>query len=219
MLTGADAWLGEPTFAEEPAALEHLARRYLGAFGPATVRDMAAWSRLTIATLRPGLAALDARDELRRYADEGGLELFDLAAAPRPPADIDAPVRFLPMWDSLLLAFADRTRVIGDDHRRVVVGRNGDTLPTFLVNGRVAGLWWAEAEGSSSRIVTEPFVRLSREVLRDVEREGERLAAFVGPIEPDVYRRYRTSRARASVPAIPRRVSSAARPSRSSTPT
>jgi winged helix DNA-binding protein len=219
VLTAARAWLGDPPFAEEPAALEQLARRYLGAFGPATAKDMAAWSGLPIATLRPALAAIDAGGELVRYADERGLELLDLAGIPQPPADIDAPVRFLPMWDSLLLAYADRTRVIGDTHRRVVVSRNGDTLPTFLVNGRVAGLWWAEADGPSSRIVVEPFVTFSRLVRREVEREGERLAEFVGPIEPDVYRRYRTSRARASVPAIPRRVSSAARPSRSSTPT
>jgi hypothetical protein len=218
VLTGASAWLGDVTFADEPAALEHLARRYLGAFGPATAADMAAWSGLAIARLRRALATLEAAGELRRFEDERGLELLDLDGAPQPGAEVDAPVRFLPMWDSLLLAYADRTRLISDAHRRVVVSRNGDTLPTFLVNGRVSGLWWAEAAGSSSRIALEPFVRLSRAERRDVEREGERLAAFVGPIEPDVYRRYRTSRARASVPAIPRRVSSAARPPRSSTP-
>jgi hypothetical protein len=218
-LTGASAWLDGAEFAGEPAALEHLARRYLGAFGPATAADMAAWSGLTIARLRPAVAAIDTAGGLRRYSGEGDRELLDLARAPHPAADVDAPVRFLPMWDSLLLAYADRTRVIGDVHRRVVTARNGDTLPTFLVNGRVAGLWWAEAAGSGSRIVLEPFARLGRADRRELEREGERLAAFIGPIEPGVFRRYRTSRARASVPAIPRRASSPARPARSSTAT
>lgn len=219
ILTGAYAWLGATSFAEEAAALEYLARHYLGAFGPATVADMAAWSGLAIARLRPALAGLDAAGGLRRYSDEHGRELLDLAGASVPAADVDAPARFLPMWDSVLLAYADRTRVIGDEHRKVVTARNGDTLPTFLVNGRVAGLWWAEPDGAATRIALEPFVRLSRVERREVGREGDRLAAFVGPIEPAVYRRYRTTRARASVPAIPRRASSAARPSRSSTPT
>jgi hypothetical protein len=100
------------------------------------------------------------------------------------------------MWDSLVLGHADRTRVMRDDHRAVVIGRNGDTLPTFLVDGRVAGLWWAEADGGTTRIVLEPFSRLDRAVRRDLQEEGERLATFVAPHEPEVYRRYRTSRAR-----------------------
>lgn len=219
ILTGASAWLGEDSFPEEAAALEYLARHYLAAFGPATAADMAAWSGLAIARLRPAVAAIDAAGDLRRYSDERGRELHDLVGAPIPAGDVDAPARLLPMWDSVLLAYADRSRMIGEEHRKLVTARNGDTLPTFLVNGRVAGLWWAEPEGDTSRIVLEPFVRLGREDRRAVEREGERLAEFVGPIEPAVYRRYRTTRARASVPVIPRRASSAARPSRSSTPT
>jgi hypothetical protein len=219
VLTGASAWLGEGAFVEESAGLEHLARRYLGAFGPASAQDMAAWSGLAITRLRPAIAAIDDAGDLSRYSDGRGRELLDLAGSPRPRGDVPAPVRFLPMWDSLLLAYADRSRLMSESHRRLVTGRNGDTLPVFLVDGRVAGLWWAEAAGSSSRIVIEPFVRLGRTERRELEREGEKLAAFVGRIEPDVYRRYRTSRARASVPPIPRRVSSAARPARSSTPT
>jgi hypothetical protein len=101
------------------------------------------------------------------------------------------------MWDSLLLAYADRTRVIDDVARSLVIGRNGDTLPAFLIDGRVAGLWWAVAEpGSRCRIELEPFVPLPSPPRRALTREAERLAAFLEPLEPDVYRRYRTSRAR-----------------------
>jgi hypothetical protein len=93
--------------------------------------------------------------------------------------------------------------VISDDHRRVVIGSNGDTLPTFLVDGRVAGLWWAEPtgerDGGESRIVLEPFGRLRAADRRALEREGERLAAFVGPVEPGVFGRYRRSRARRAI--------------------
>jgi hypothetical protein len=101
------------------------------------------------------------------------------------------------MWDSLLLAHADRTRVIDDAARSLVIGRNGDTLPSFLVDGQVAGLWWAVAEpGSRCRIELEPFRELTTTTTKALSNEAERLAAFLEPLEPTVYRRYRTSRAR-----------------------
>jgi hypothetical protein len=196
-LAAATSWLEDPVFAEETIAIEHLVRRYLGAFGPATMADAAAWSGLTIARLRPGFVGVEQAGDLWRGRDDRGRELLDLATSPRPGGDVDAPPRLLPMWDSLLLAYADRTRVIDDTARSVVIARNGDTLPTFLVDGRVAGLWWAVAEtGGRCRIELEPFGRLAVAARRAIDVEAERLAAFLEPLEPTVYRRYRTSRAR-----------------------
>ena len=109
---------------------------------------------MAVGAVRPGIAAVDAAGDLRRFSDERGRELLDLDGAPLPDPDTPAPPRLLPMWDSTLLAFADRTRLISDEDRRVVVARNGDTLPTFTVDGVVAGLWWAEADpGGRTRIV------------------------------------------------------------------
>jgi hypothetical protein len=201
-LVAAAAWLGGDAFEDEGPALERLVRRYLAAFGPATAADVAAWSGLPVARFRPAIEVIEAAGDLRHFSDERGRDLLDLAGAPLPDADTPAPVRLLPMWDSLVLAYADRTRVISDDHRRTVIGSNGDTLPTFLVDGRVAGLWWAEPVGErggrTSRIVLEPFGRLRAADRRALEAEGERLAAFIGPIEPGVFGRYRRSRARRS---------------------
>jgi hypothetical protein len=184
---GADDW---PASTED--ALEHLVRRYLGAFGPATAADLSQWSGLAVGKLRPGIAAVDASGDLRRFTDERGRELLDLEGAPLPESDTPAPPRLLPMWDSTILAFADRTRLISDEDRRVVVARNGDTLPTFTIDGVVAGLWWAHAEpGGRTRIAIEPFrPPLRRLDAVALEAEGERLAAVVAPLEPAVYSRY-----------------------------
>jgi hypothetical protein len=181
----------------DAADVAHLVRRYLGAFGPATAADASAWSGLTVARLRPAISALDAAGDLVRFADERGRELLDLRAAPRPCADVPAPPRLLPMWDSILLAHADRTRVISDEDRRRVVEVNGDTYPTYLVDGRVAGLWWAEeGPGGRPRVVLEPFRPPADADRAALEAEGERVASFIADREPAVYRRYRTSRAR-----------------------
>ncbi|MBA2300981.1 MAG: winged helix DNA-binding domain-containing protein [Chloroflexi bacterium] len=187
----APAWLGGQDWPDEAIAIERLSRRYLGAFGPATAADIAQWSGLAIGRLRPGIAAIDETGDLRRFSDDRGRELLDLDGAPLPDDDTPAPPRLLGMWDSTLLAFADRTRLISDEDRRVVIARNGDTLPTFTVGGVVAGLWWAEPDGSGSRIVIEP-VRQPFDVAdaRALELESERLAELIGPLEPAVYKRY-----------------------------
>ena len=106
------------------------------------------------------------------------------------------------MWDSLILGHADRSRVIADTDRTRVVGANGDTYPTFLVDGRVAGLWWAVADHGRTRIELEPFRDLRAADRSALEREAEALAAFVEPHEPDVYRRYRGSRERSATRTI-----------------
>lgn len=193
----AGAWLGGRPFMDEDQAIAHLVRRYLGAFGPATIADLRSWSHLATARLRPAIAAIHDIVELE---DEAGRILLDLEGAPRPPADTSAPPRFLPMWDSVLLAHDDRTRVLPQAYRPAVVSRNGDVLPTFLVDGRVAGLWWVEPDGAGTRIELEPFEPIPKAARRALDDEAERLRAFYEPIEPRVFARYRRSAARGALP-------------------
>ncbi len=190
-LVEATAWLPGRMVVDEHRSSRAMVRRYLGAFGPASVADIAAWSRVPIARLRPAVTALDDEGALWHAHDERGRSLVDLVDAPRPPGDTPTPPRLLPMWDSILLAHQDRTRVISDADRAIVIARNGDTLPTFLVDGRVAGLWWADVEpGGRTRIAIEPFREIGARERRALEAEAERLAAFVEPAEPRVYGRY-----------------------------
>ena len=84
-------------------------------------------------------------------------------------------LRFLPKWDNVLLAWADRTRVLPEEYRRKVIGSNGDVAQTFLVDGFVAGMWRYENE----RVVLEPFGPLPRAARRELEDEAGRLEAFL----------------------------------------
>lgn len=190
LLAHADAWLSSGGWADGAAAIEHLVRRYLAAFGPASLADIAQWSGLAVATVRPGVEAIDAAGHLARYRSESGRALVDLVGAPLPDEDVPAPPRLLPMWDSTVLAFADRTRIISMADRARVIARNGDTLPVMLVDGVVAGRWWTVADGGTTRIELEPFRRLSRHDRHALEALGDRLAQFVEPHEPRVYSRY-----------------------------
>ncbi len=173
--TLADRWLGEPPAAEaDPRAL---VRRYLGAFGPASAKDVQAWSGAGAPK-----AVLDGmRDELEVFADERGRELFDLPDAPRPPADALAPVRFLPEFDNLVLAHDDRSRVIADEHRSLVTTKNLRVKATFLVDGVVAGIWTIEVKRKVATLRLGPFGKLGQRVLRELEVEGEALLRFMAP--------------------------------------
>ena len=147
-------------------------RRYLLAFGPASRKDISAWSMMHIPEIKAALALLEP---LVRFRDEHGRELLDVARAPLPAVDTPAPVRFLPKWDNALLAWADRTRILPEEYRRVVIGQNGDVAQTFLVDGFVGGTWRAE----KGRVAVEPFARLSRSVQRELKDEAGRLESFI----------------------------------------
>ena len=164
--------LAEPEEHDSEEARAEMFRRYFAAFGPASRRDLSTWSMMHVPEIQ---RALDRLEPLRRFRDEHGRELFDVPRAPLPDPETPAPVRFLPKWDNVLLAFADRTRVLPEPYRRKVIGANGDVAQTFLVDGFVAGTWRAER----GRVVIQPFGRLSRDARREVEEEAEQLEAFL----------------------------------------
>jgi hypothetical protein len=172
----ADDWLGSPV-PTDPAPPHELVRRYLAAFGPATPADAQAWSGLKV--LRAVFEEL--RPELVTMRDERKRELFDLPDAPRPDADVPAPVRFLPEYDNVVLAHKDRTRIIDDAHRPSISTANLQIRATYLVDGRVAGTWRVEKARATATLVLEPFGRLTKAVRAELAREGEDLLEFVEP--------------------------------------
>lgn len=176
--TEAEDWLGASP--DPDRGPDELVRRYLAAFGPASVRDAQTWSGLA------GLAKCFARlrPELRVFHDERGVELFDLPAAPRPPENTPAPARLLPDYDNLMVAYADRSRVIADEHRPKVSLSAARVRATFLLDGVVAGTWKLEPRkrGAGPFVVLEPFGRLAKRDRVALEAEASGLLAFLhGP--------------------------------------
>jgi hypothetical protein len=169
---GRFAALEEPETHDPVEARAEMLRRYLAAFGPASRRDIDAWSMMRMPQIKP---ALERLEPLRRFRDEEGRELLDVPRGPLPDAETPAPVRFLPKWDNVLLAFADRTRVIPEEYRKKVIRVNGDVAQTFLVDGLVAGIWSVE----DGRIVLERFAPLPRSAQRELREEAGRLEAFL----------------------------------------
>jgi|SRR5215510_12349127 len=166
----ADDWLGSRT-ATEARGLEHLVLRYLGGFGPASPNDIANWAGLPVSRVLPALKSL----ELVRYRDERGGDLLDLCDAPLPDPHTPAPVRLLPTWDATLLVHARRTQILPEAYRPLVFNiRTPHSVPTFLVDGAVAGTWRYE----KGQVLLEPFERLSPAARRELDDEAQSLAEF-----------------------------------------
>jgi len=170
LFAAAEDWVG-PNDAHAEAGRELLVRRYLGAFGPARVADIAGWSGLGNDRVERALE----RTELRRFRDEQGHELVDLQRAPLPDPETPAPARFIPHWEAFLLVHARRTGVLPEEFRPILFNsRRPASLATFLLDGAVAGSWRYE----DGRIRLEPFRKLTRAERAELKEEEERLAAF-----------------------------------------
>jgi hypothetical protein len=171
-VTTARAWLDED-LAPDPAP-DELLRRYLAAFGPATIADMRAWSGLT--GLAPEVERLTPT--LRTWRDEAGPTLLDVPDATLPDPETPAPPRFLPPYDNVLVAYADRSRIIPDEHRRRVVSQLGK--PTVLIDGLVGGFWTIDRSGPTTVLRIGTFDPPSRAETTELTEEGHRLLAFNG---------------------------------------
>jgi hypothetical protein len=160
-------WLGAPM---RPAPVEALVVRYLGAFGPAEIRDVQVWSGLA------GLREVVERLPLRAFRGDAGQTLHDLPDAPRPPADTPAPPRFLPEDDNLLLAYRDRTRVNPTGRPVPLPPGNGAVTGTLLVDGTWQGTWRVR----DRRLSLQLFARIRAADGVELLDEASRLAAFLG---------------------------------------
>jgi uncharacterized protein YcaQ len=167
----AEDWAGPLDSATEEEGLKHLLTRYLQGFGPATLNDAANWAGLPVTKLRPVME----RAHLRRFRDEQGKQLIDLQRAPLPDPDTTAPVRFLPTWDATLLVHARRTQILPERFRKLVFHtKTPHSVPTFLVDGAVAGTWRYE----KGKVNLSPFEPLPKTTQRELQQEAERLSAF-----------------------------------------
>ena len=178
----AEDWLGGRPEITIEAARIMLARRYLGAFGPASVDDLLAYVGRGpggIGAWRDAVASLG--DEVVTLKAEDGRTLLDFADAPRPDEDVAARPRLLARWDSLLLSHGSRhrARVIADEHRPAVFTRNADVLPTFLVDGFVAGTWELSRTGGRAHLRLRPFGRLDPAAADALAAEAHRILGLV----------------------------------------
>jgi hypothetical protein len=163
VVTTVEKWVGRPLAVDRDPGTT--IRRYLAAFGPASVQDIAAWSGLV--KVREAVEPLD----LRTVQTDDGRELLDIADGPLPPADTPAPPRFLPPFDNVVLGHKDRTRIAADRDRLI----RALDKPMLLVDGFVRGTWRLDKD----RLLVDPWEPLSEAEQQAVDEEGESVRTFM----------------------------------------
>jgi hypothetical protein len=167
------SWLAREL--DSDPSVDDVVLRYLGAFGPATVQDVAVWSGLT--GVRSVIDRL--RPRLRTFRDELGRELLDLPDAPRPEPNTPAPPRFLPEYDNILLSHADRTRFMDAGCYPPLFAGNGAAAGTVLVDGRYVATWRIVRKRGAARLEITPFAPVPAEHRAALLDEGSALLGFV----------------------------------------
>lgn len=175
------SWLAGSEPAAAPSA-EDFVRRYLAAFGPASVRDIQAWSGFT----RLGPVVKGLEPELRHFRDESGTDLVDLAELEPSDAGEKVPPLFVAPFDNAILSHADRSRIISDDARKAIATKNGLIPGTVLIDGFVAGTWTAETKpkakgakaGGTVVVTVRPFQRLPKRTAASLAGPGRQVAAI-----------------------------------------
>lgn len=173
--TTARVWLGRDL--ATGASADEMVLRYLAGFGPASVADAQVWSGLT--RLKEVFERL--RPKLRTFRDEKGVQLFDLPGSPRPGDDVDAPVRLVAEFENMLLSYADRSRIISEEHRKRIFTPNGLIPGTFLLDGVVAGTWKLIRGKQAALLEISPFGKVSKRDRAALEAEGMAMLEFAAP--------------------------------------
>ncbi|MEY2847974.1 MAG: hypothetical protein RI885_639 [Actinomycetota bacterium] len=150
---------------------------YLRGRGPASVRDFAWWSGLTLADARAGFAGLG--DRLEAVEVEGS-EYWMLAASALPTAPLEG-VHLLAGFDEYLLGYRDRSHPLAGAYlERVVPGANGIFFAIIVCDGRIVGTWRREIAREAVTVTIDPFEPLTRAQLEGVELEVARFGRFHG---------------------------------------
>jgi Winged helix DNA-binding domain len=165
-----DRWLGRLPRIDREEAQREVIRRFLAAYGPATVDDLSRWLGLRTG-LRRMLAAIE--DELVEVELAGqpawllAADLEALKAAPPPKS-----VRLLPAFDPYVVGFRPRELFVDPREEARIFRPQAWFSPVLLVNGRAAGIWERERRGPRIEVRIEPFA-----LAEEVDRLGEFLDA------------------------------------------
>jgi hypothetical protein len=175
----ARSWIRNGSRPTEDAALRLLISRCVAAFGPVTLADVCQFAGQVPPRIRPVLERMAGK--LVTFVDEQGRTYYDLPRAPRPDAETKAPLRFLPRWDEVLIAYQHRERIAPKRYLPAIYSKNGIIESSILIDGFVSGIWAPERTKTDAVIRVKPFTRLSPRDRASAEAEGEKLARFLAP--------------------------------------
>ncbi len=172
-------WVDPGHALSQEAAFVELARRYLGAYGPATPEDMATWSGMPISSIRAAWRQI--ADQLMEV-ENGGATVWMLKTRAAWLDEPPIPARvvcLLPGFDIYLLGYQNRDLAVPRQHAKRINAGGGILHPVLLVDGRAVGIWKIERKKNHMDVIVEPFDQLAPAVYPGLEVEVTDLARFL----------------------------------------
>lgn len=156
-----------------------LLRKYLRAYGPATLSDFAHWSGISMQEVKLLKPLIEPEVVEMAGVKDRFLLREDLALLNQKPKT-EPCIRLLPLFDPYLLAHRSKDHLLGAEHYKRVYRNQGWISPVVLIDGEVAGVWSHKLQNRNLQVRIEPFGKLSKAARAGVEREAEGLAAYFG---------------------------------------
>jgi hypothetical protein len=173
-----DDWVPQARLPSREAALSELARRYVAAYGPATVGDLGAWSGLPINDARSAINGASASLVAVRLQGQPGVLLKERLTLEEKPHKTE--VRLLPAFDTYLLGYRRRDLAVPQPLQRRLQRGGGWLHPAVVVNGRAVAAWSLRKSGSrAGRVLVEPSEPLPRTVRASIDAEVADIARFL----------------------------------------
>ena len=173
-----DRWLAKQKPSDEHKAKQILLRRYLAAYGPASVQDFCKWSG--ILAKEAGAVWQSMAPEMVDVSVEGAKKMIlrdDLKELKESELGEDV-VRLLPGFDPYLLAHVDKSHLVDERHYKKVYRNQGWVSPVVLLNGRVIGTWTYGRQPKKPGVQVELFGKVSKRVRELMQEETEKLESF-----------------------------------------
>jgi hypothetical protein len=170
-------WLEEWTPADPPQACKEIVRRFLTAYGPATIDEFARWFGMEPGDAKRHFRALG--DEIEEVNVEGWKGWMLASALKTTPPSVQA-VNLLPNFDPYVIAIARHCEyVMPKAHKARIYRPQGWISPVVLVNGRMEGVWEYDKQRSWVAVKVEMFSPPSGEIRQCIETEAQRLGRFL----------------------------------------
>jgi hypothetical protein len=173
----------------EEEAQKRLLIKYLRGYGPATQQDFSLWSGLMAGDAKRAIENASSTIEQIEVEDTKG-QLWILKEDMKTLDSIDptepAPARLLPKFDSILLGHKDRTRIVKDQHKKLVFKpKVGDIAATVLIDGQIAGTWKHTKKRRALVVSIKPFGKIAQDDMAEVKQQARELSQYMGTEELD----------------------------------
>lgn len=173
-------WLKiKPQHLSKEEALHKLVRRYLEAYGPATLADLANWSGLPLKTIRQVWKSV-SNEMIEVKNGELRLYMLEEQFLSNKSKIIDSSVLLVPAYDTYLLGYQNRELILSPNAEKDVYRGGGLLRPAIVINGYIVGSWEIKHYQRRIEVRINVLPEIVEPVQKEINLEVQKMGKFFG---------------------------------------